>query len=65
MILFDVILIEDIEYYKRNENDFWYVMIGKDYNDFYDWLTLLLLPEGNTKKQRKVKLKNIFNNAIE
>jgi hypothetical protein len=52
-------------YYKRNINDFWNVMSGKDYDNFYDWLTIFLLPECNIKKQRRVKINNILNNGIE
>ena len=54
-------------YFKKNKNDNWNVMDGKDYDNFYDWLTIFLSPEAehNNKKKRRVKLNNILNNAIE
>ena len=52
-------------YFKGNIDDSWNIISGKDYDNFYDWLTILIFPEGNIKKQRRVKLNKILNNEIE
>jgi len=50
-------------YYKTHINSQWNVMSGKDYENFYDWLVVILIPHENTKKERKVKLNNIMRNG--
>lgn len=49
-------------YFKSHKNDMWHIIEGKDYDDFYDWLTFLLLPKGNIKKERRVKLNKLIKN---